>query len=144
MFLIILGTFIGLIFLWNQKLLMLQKIWKKIFKDAPKIASNFGIFSFLGKIIMVDFFHFCPKNLDILEKSWYSRNLCIFAFLCSLIILKRVKVEKKLHLYPNIFCTLENCNAWKKLSNLITCMLHNKGWFCFWLLPTILSVISHE
>jgi hypothetical protein len=36
------------------------------------------------------------------------------------------------------------CNAWKFLSNLRTCMLPNKGWFCFWLLPTIPSVISHE
>jgi hypothetical protein len=36
---------------------------------APKIVGNFEIFSFIGKIIMVDFFHFCPKILGVLEKS---------------------------------------------------------------------------
>jgi hypothetical protein len=36
------------------------------------------------------------------------------------------------------------CNTWKNLGNLGTRMLPNKGWFCFLLLPTIPSVISHE
>jgi hypothetical protein len=35
-----------------------------------KISGNFGNFSLLGKVINVDFFHFCPK-----EKLGTLKNL---------------------------------------------------------------------
>jgi hypothetical protein len=51
-----------------------------------KFSGNFGNFSLLGKVINVDFFHFCPKNWAF-SKIPMQIFLAFWEFLfCSIIM----------------------------------------------------------
>jgi hypothetical protein len=66
-----------------------------------KNSGNFGNFSLLGKVINVDFFHFCPKN-------WAFKKIPMnfFGMLGILILLNNyghlIDVEDNFHLCPKV------------------------------------------
>jgi hypothetical protein len=76
-------------------------------KMLEKNSGNFGNFSLLGKVINVDFYHFCPKYIGHSEKSECLK----FGILGILILLNNnwhlMNVEDSFHLCPNLWGILK-------------------------------------